>query len=171
MTVKVDKELVMYYLENNKDTMTLEEITSFAGLFKTYKMIDEAIEGDYKKNKKEVLRYENSIYNINDKVLSNKERIDLEFKRLTNKINNRIDLSEDEKDKLIKQLCVLIDMSENEKYYEYIKKEISIIQAQLGLDNTFLSSAYEVFLEKYQEIYEKINNNDQKYEFNFLKRK
>lgn len=170
MAVKVDKKLVLDYLEENKDVLSLEEITCLAGLFKTYKMVDEAIEGKYEKNRNEVLRYEDSIYNIDDKVLSNKERIELEFKRIMNAINVNINLTEEDKDELIRQIFGLIDLFENDKYYEYIKKEISVIQSCLGLENTFLCSAYEVFLEKYKEIYEYINNNDYKIELNFIKR-
>ena len=35
----------------------------------------------------------------------------------------------------------------------YAKKQISILQAKLGLKNTFFLSAYEAFLEQYRNIY------------------
>jgi len=160
MAVTVDKNLVLNYLESNKENMSLEEISSLAGLFKTYQMIHEAVEGNYEKNKNEVLRYEDYIYNLDGKVLSNKDRIALELRRIKNKIDGNIELSEIQKETLKKELDELIEISSNEKYNEYVKKEISILQSKLGLENTFLSSAYEAFLEKYTIIYEEFKEED-----------
>lgn len=149
MNYNIDKYQFLNFINNNKGILSIEEISCLANLYKTYELVNKATNGKYYQNKQKIERYENYIYTFNDKVLSNKDRIELELKRITKKNKSNKESSQEQKNEIEKEIKKLNNLKYNDNYTNYIKRKISILHAKLGIENTFLGAAYEAFVELY----------------------
>ena len=95
---------------------------------------------------------ERKAYTLNNRTLSNKERICLEIKRIKYKIKE----TKPDRD-MIRTIIFLDNLSKKDIYNDksivnYIKKEIVKLQALLNLNITFFSAAKEAFIEENLKI-------------------
>ena len=95
-------------------------------------------------------KYEDKIYTIDGNLLNDKERIKYELKNIDN-----IGIKQGNKyAKEIKDLIQKFDnIKDDEDLIFYIKKQISMIQAKLGIRITFYYAAYVAFLDIYKNLY------------------
>ncbi len=114
--------------------------------------------------KRKINEQEDRIYTINDKQLTQKERITLELKNILRYINkNGERISSSTKKRVLDELNELNTISKrnennmtNQDMINYFKKRISILQAYLGMNIKFFNAALEVFDE--QILMSKINS-------------
>ena len=145
-----DKELFFKYLKQAKAEG--KDLSYIYRLYKNFDLINSITNGDIKSNLSKLRKFEDSIYTINGKVLNDSKRIKIELENIYSKVN---EISNKE---LFLEVVNLEDklgsMNLNDDVAQiYAKKQISILQAKLGLKNTFFLSAYEAFLEQYRNIY------------------
>ena len=111
-----------------------------------YDLISEITDGKIEENKNQLREYEDKIYTIDGRILSSAERIDLSIAAIREVIDSKkydmLNFYEDIK--VIKDLDL-----RDEKNVSYAKKKISIMQAKLGLKNTFFYGSYLAFNEIY----------------------
>lgn len=166
-----DKE--KFFKEMKDGKISKKSVVELYRLYKVYNLIKLVLE---KNGKESIEKLEDEIYTIDNKVLNDKERIVLELSNITDKLNNVSDnILKNEinitLDKLKLELEEL-DLSDKTVLF-YFKKNISLLQAKLGVENTFLLATYESFLESYRNMciknlsnksYNLIKNSEYKYE-------
>lgn len=141
----IDINVIKDYLNHENNKLRLK---SFLRLYSNYSKLA-------KFNKEELKSFENEIYNIDGKTLSDKEKIRKEIvtikvelkknnnKEITNYVNNILADVE---------LIINYDDATFNGYISYLKKCICEIQSVLNLDINFYSSSCELFREEYQDI-------------------
>jgi len=154
-----DKDIFFNYINNYK--LKTEDVACLMRLYRVYILVNELKKENPDKSSDILNQYEDKIYTVDGKKIPEMKRIELEISKISKKLiekNNTITgvnkIQEDinELKKLLKDLSSI-----DKSLLEYIKKKISVMQAMLGLNNTFLESAYEAFLEKYRTISTTIN--------------
>lgn len=147
---ELDINLIKKYVYNDNSVST-EDKMLFVSLFNFYRKANRLNSLESIKN--ELNNYEYKIYNIDNKKMTEEEKIRLEIERIKRaKVTNpEVKHTVDETIKEIEELL-------NNKLYfsdsilQYIKKKIVELQILLKLDITFLQSAYDLFLEKYNNL-------------------
>ena len=147
---EIDINLIKKYVYNDNSVST-EDKMLFVSLFNFYKKANRLNSLESIKN--ELNNYEYKIYNIDNKKMTEEEKIRLEIERIKRAkvTNSEVKHTVDETIKEIEELL-------NNKLYfsdsilQYIKKKIVELQILLKLDITFLQSAYDLFLEKYNNL-------------------
>lgn len=141
--------------------------TSFIRLYKMYVLTEKIIEKDPINANKILEEYEEKVYTIGDKKIPKIKRIELEIKRISKYIekNDSITLEQIksmtfELNKIKDMLKQIDELEIDNSLLEYIKKRISVMQAALGLNNTFLKETHDVFIENYRNLYINNINND-----------
>ena len=147
---ELDINLIKEYIYND-NLVSTEDKLLFVSLFNFYKKANrlnhlEDIEEELKK-------YEKKIYNIDDKEITEEDKIRLELVRI-----KRVKVINPEVKQTVNEIIKEIEELLNNKLYfsdsilEYIKKKIVELQILLKLDITFLKSAYDLFNEKYNNL-------------------
>lgn len=166
--IEVDKKIILDYVKNNK--LELHELKCYSNLYHNYDFVINLL----KKNDDiydVLMDYENKIYTVNGKVMTENQKVDYELRRLDKKLVQLKDnMTSSEFDSISDEIIVLKRIyadyirNNDKTTLHYIKKSISLLQARLGLKNYFLLSAYDVFLEKYMDLF--VNNKKYKLENN-----
>ena len=146
----LDINLIKKYIYNNNSVSTEDKLL-FVSLFNFYKKANRlnAIKGI----DNELDAYEYKIYNFGEKRITEKDKIRLELERIKSvKI-----VSVEIKEIVNSTIMEIEELLSNKLYFsdsivEYIKKKIVELQILLKLDITFLKSAYDLFLEKYNNL-------------------
>ena len=147
---ELDIKLIKNYMYNN-NLISSEEKLLFASLFNFYKKVNKLY--SFNTVREELKNYENKIYNIDDKMLTEEEKIRLEIERIKRaKVSSpKVKCIVDETIKEIEELL-------NNKLYfsesivEYIKKKIVELQILLKINITFFQAAYDLFEGKYNNL-------------------
>ena len=140
-----ENESIQNYLilKKEMEEKGIDYKTDVFNLYNTYKLLNDK----FKDNTELMNEYEDKIYTVDGKKLNQMERIDLELNNIIKILNNtNIHLTDEELFylySLIKEIRIMKD--ENLSSIEFYKKELSKIQARLGMKNTFLKATYEVF--------------------------
>lgn len=151
--MKIDKELLMNYLIYSKEDQYI------LNLYKIYSLSDKITNHDIYKEKNILDNYEDEIYKVKDKVLTEKERIFFEFRRIvnqysaSNKKNKTINKELDSLITLIKQ-C---NFDDSNSVLE-VKQKISILEARLNISINYFYSASVAFLDIYNSINDDLIN-------------
>lgn len=171
-----DKDIFLNYINNNK--LRTEDVAYLMKLYRIYILVSELKKEHSDKNENFLSQYEDKIYTVDGKIIPEIKRIELEISKINKKLlDKKTDISN--VDKLKKEINeiknLLKDLSLVDKFLlEYIKKKISVMQAMLGLNNTFLEATYMAFLEEYRNINISINSineeKDDDYELDFMKK-
>lgn len=152
------------------DSKNLEssDNTSIIRLYKIYILIEKIIEKDPINADKILKEFEEKVYTIGDKKIPKTKRIELELTKISKSIakNDNQGLSpiklknmNDEIEKIYSMLKQSEDSEIDEELLGYMKKRISVMQAALGLNNTFIKETHDVFIENYRNLYiNSINN-------------
>lgn len=155
--INVEKNFLLDFVKKNK--LDFNELSGLVNLYKSYLFVSELKENSVNQEKT-LLDYENEIYRVNGKTMTEVQKIEFEFQRLDKKFEIfRKNMSPAEIEIITGEILNLKKIfSEYSNNFDsvtlhYIKKNISVIQAKLGLRNYFLSDAYDAFLEKYMNIY------------------
>lgn len=148
----IDKEMFLNFLKNNKEKISFKDLVCLVRLYSNYNLVNEITNGNYEQEI--IKKYEDYIYTINDLVLSDKARIILELKNIRKKLSNNKDIIPEWQEQIENDLFHIENLLNYDKYTNYIKEQLSIIQTLLGLKITFFNSAYELF----NGIYDRINN-------------
>lgn len=161
------------FLQEIKDgAFSKNSIVELYRLYKIYNLINIVLQ---KTGRASVEKLEDAIYTVDNKVLSDKDRIVLELSNITDQLNNINDGNlrneVDLKLNTLKNELEELDLSDKTVLL-YFKKNISLLQAKLGIENTFLLAAFEAFLELYRNLsikqlqnknYKLIQNSEYKY--------
>lgn len=159
--MEIKEELLLNYLwdlqnyRKHDKSSSLFELNALSNLYRNYCNIQDFLDVNEIKNKNILLNYEDDIYTIDGKMLNQVQRVEFELNRIEIEFNG---LYSDILEMLKKMLLEYIE-NEDKELLNYIKKEISYLQAGCDLDNNFLLASYEVFFEKYRNIY--INSQDE----------
>lgn len=159
--MKIDKELLMNYMITSKENQYI------LNLYKIYSLSDKITNHDIYKEKNILDTYENEIYKVKDKVLTERERIFFELRRIinqysiSNKKNKTIDKELDSLISLIKQ-CNFNDLNSILE----VKQKISILEAKLNISINYFYSASTAFLNIYNSIDADLLNKFNNYNFN-----
>lgn len=147
---EIEKNILKEYINNNKDSNN--DVGYIYRLYKNYALISKYINKYPTNAESDLQKLENDVYTINNKVLSEPDKLKIEFNRI---FNNQEKLSIEDDQKLLE----LYDLYEKDSYLDndlrlqYLKKQISILQAKLGLENNFFLATYIAFIELYNNIY------------------
>ena len=158
--MNIDKKFLKSLLLDSKDNAYLYD------LYKIYDLCSQATNNNIFKGRKILDAFEDKIYTIKGKTLSQKERILLELNKIIESIskNHSSDLNSVVEGELL-DLITLIDKSSldsaQQRKYDSIKEKIVVIEARLHLPISFLYSGAITFLNKYESAY--INNRFSKY--------
>lgn len=147
---ELDINLIKEYIYKD-NFVKPEEKLLFISLFNFYKKANrlnffQSIEDELKK-------YEDKIYNIDNKTLTEEEKLRLEIEKI-----KRIRITDPEIKQIVDQTIKEIENLLNDKLYfsndviDYIKKKIIELQIVLKLDITFFKAAYDLFKEKYDNL-------------------
>ena len=179
-----DKQLFFDYLKNNN--ISKDELIYLIRLYKVYSLVEKITN---KKGEQILQYYERKIYTIDGKTMSDVKKVQLELynieKSLKIKSNDIDKFDLDFINYMLADLknILLLEKNIDKELIEYMKKQISIIQAKIGLSNTFFSATRDAFLEEYRNIninfyFNKYNNkynytqiDEIKYNDNNLKKK
>ena len=158
--IDVDKKVLLDCIKNSD--LGVNDLICYSNLYQNYNFVLNLLEKN-NDDFKILLDYENKIYTINGKAMTEEQKIDYEFSRIDKKkLNVQEKLGSSEYEIIYKEILVLKKIydeylkSKDKATLQYIKKSISLLQARIGLKNYFLIAAYDVFLEKYMDVY--INN-------------
>lgn len=158
-----DKKTII--AENVKKYIKLsDDEESFRAIVNLYRKYYSLVEP--KKDLKDLLvQYENQIYEIDGKVMSEKDRIKLEI----NKISKKIEEMEEgiKKNDLTNEINTYKAISEYNDdvfsgYIDYIKDNLVYMQAGLGLKITFYTSAIDIFEKIYANKIKAFSENPDK---------
>lgn len=147
--MKIDKSFLIEHILKSKDNAYVLD------LYKIYELCSRATNNIFKH--KDILdALEDKIYTINGKVLSQKERVTLELKKII-KEYSKCDVEKVKADVAgeLNALIIFMDNNEsnNKRYYEKLKQKISIIEAKLHIPINFLYGASVSFLNIYESEY------------------
>jgi len=164
--MEFDKNLFMDYLKDVKNKKNDDYIYLYR-LFNNYKITEKILSENSNSGYELLKKAEDLIYTVNGKQLSDKKRIEYELYKILENLEK--DTSNYKKMSeilgLINEIKTL-DLNQEEMVL-YAKKKITLIQAKLGLKNTFFIASHQLFLEKYMNIcmnndYENIYINEKK---------
>ena len=141
------------FLQQIKDgAFSKNSLSELYRLYKIYNLINIVLE---KNGRASVEKLEDAIYTVDNKVLSDKDRIVLELSNLSDQLininDNRLRQDIDLKLNTLNNELDELDLSDKAVLL-YFKKNISLLQAKLGMENTFLLAAFESFLELYRNL-------------------
>ena len=149
--MNIDNTFLKEYFLNEKDS------TYLINLYKIYELCNKSVK-NIKKNKQFFDYLEDKIYTVNGKVLTQKERIIFEVKRVYKVIEKITNF--DKKMKYLGELEAVVLILENgnnqAKTYEMIKQKLAVLEAKLNISINFLYSASIAFMNLYDSAY--INN-------------
>lgn len=155
--IDIDKKVLLNCIKNSD--LNVSDLACYSNLYQNYNFILTLLEKN-NDNFKVLVDYENKIYTINGKVMTEEQKIDYEFNRIDKKMYEiKENLVSSEYEIIYKDILVLKRIydeylkNKDRTTLHYIKKSISLLQARMGLKNYFLISAYDVFLEKYMDVY------------------
>lgn len=154
--MEFDKNKFLEYLKEEKKSNN--NLKYLYNLYKTYDLTESIIKKQGNEGKQFIQKQEDEIYNIKNKPLTEKQKIEYELVNIGKKIKlNDINNTNEINALYDEYLDLLIYTKDNNlndsMNIEYIKKQISILQAKLGLKNTFFLSAHDSFLELYRNVY------------------
>ncbi len=143
----IDKPFLVKYLLKSKENAYLLE------LYKIYELCSKITNNNILKRKKILDSLEDKIYTINGKVLSQKERVALELKRIIKEFSKC--QNEKVKNDIAAELNALIifmdsNESDTKKYYAILKQKIAVIEAKLNININFFYAASMAFLDRYE---------------------
>jgi len=168
MINEIDKEFLLSRLKN----MNPSDASCLVRLYKVYCLVSK-IKEENSENFDEVMdEYDNMFFTIDGTKLSRKKRIYMSLYKIAEKLDEK-----DESYSMVvkffresmeifkkiqfKNLSTSNGKDENFLMYEYLKERISVMQACLGLNNTFLKSSYNAFIKAYNSLYySNINSNN-----------
>ena len=131
-------------------------------LYRACNTILKITDDDPIKNNKKLKELEDSIYTYDGIVLSDKVRIKIEIENILSMISNIQNDNSNTYSDVIKLVNTIneFDLNNSDDVKE-AKKQISIVQAKLGLKTNFYLATYEAFKDTYDKLeYDnKINNN------------
>ena len=157
----------------------INESSYLEGLYNVFNMTYKLIDGDIEGNIELLKKLENDIYTINNKILSDQERLAIEIRKIIN-VNEKNPNSKN-KDVIDKKLANFLELMDEifdkeidenyiiEAYKEKfnnvkkdaifsIKKKIVIIESELNIPINFFEAASYAFLDlykKYRNMYKK----------------
>lgn len=152
----VDINVVRDYLMSEDDNVKLR---SFLRLYSNYFKIN-------KFSYDELQEFENEIYTIDGRVLTEKEKIKKECSLIEAAMKNVNDESiKDYVKRALKDIKAIEDYDDNvfEGYIPYLKKSICILQALLKLDINFYNTSYELFYNEYSSVKKNIKKDNNIY--------
>ncbi len=148
--LELDINLIKEYIY--KDNLVKpEEKILFISLFNFYKKANKL--NSFQSIEDELKKYEDKIYNIDNKTLTEEEKLRLEIEKI-----KRIRITDPEIKQIVDRTIKEIENLLNDKLYfsndviDYIKKKIIELQIVLKLDITFFKAAYDLFKEKYDNL-------------------
>ena len=142
---KVNEKILAKYIKKNPDKAKyiLKMYMNYSKVLKLIKSEDMSI----------LKTLEDKVYTVGGKVLGDKERLDLELINILSKISKSSnDGFDSELYKDVLNIKADFNNDTSELKVEYLKKQLSVIQAKLGMDMTFFQSSYNAFLEVYYNI-------------------
>lgn len=150
-----DKDIFFDYIKNYK--LRTSDVSYLMRLYRIYILVDELKKIDSERGEAVLSKCEDVIYTINGKKIPEIKRIELEVSKISKKLNDnkqntKINNDISEIKKILKNISL-----DDKNIVEYVKKKISVMQAMLGINNTFLEESYKVFLEEYRSIIISIN--------------
>ena len=153
----IDIRIIKKYLMTEKDELKLK---SFLRLYSNYSKL-----ANFNQNQLE--SFENEIYTIGNRSLSDKEKIKKEIitiKAAIKKCNDKkvVDYVND----ILNDIELIINYDDNvfEGYIPYLKKCICELQSILKLDINFYNTSCELFYNEYENVKNLILN---KYKYNY----
>lgn len=167
----------MEYIDTKKMSNLLKELEvkeqkKYINLYKYYDLINNKynIKSDIDMDNNynyygDLEKLEDKVYTINRKLLSDDERIILEIKSIASYLEKNIDKLPSDLVSYVfeelKELNELIHDGElkNSNMIDYFKKQISLLQASLGLKIKFYNAALEVFDEQIKLLMAKTDDN------------
>lgn len=147
---ELDINLIKEYIYKD-NSVKPEEKLLFISLFNFYKKANRL--NSFQSIEDELKKYEDKIYNIDNKTLTEEEKLRLEIEKI-----KRIRITDPEIKQIVDQTIKEIENLLNDKLYfsndviDYIKKKIIELQIVLKLDITFFKAAYDLFKEKYDNL-------------------
>lgn len=129
-------------------------------LYKTYLLVSNYVKGDITLNKENIDKLEDRIYTANGKVLSENDRIKLEFSRIIKKVKETNLIKQKEVSSYIDLLTSLFNDNLSDDVILYIKKIISLLQVMLDMPNSFLYATCLTFKEEYRNYEMNTYDND-----------
>lgn len=153
--MRFDKNKFFNYLKEEKKLNN--NLTYLYNLYKTYALTQGIIEKMGNDGRSFIKKQEDKIYDIDNKILTEQERINYELVNIGKKIKlnsaNDIKVMNDVYEDYLDLLAYSKNSNFNDSLnIEYLKKQISILQAKFGLKNTFFLSAHDSFLELYRNL-------------------
>lgn len=148
--LELDINLIKEYIYKD-NFVKPEEKLIFISLFNFYKKANKL--NSFQSIEDELKKYEDKIYNIDNKTLTEEEKLRLEIEKI-----KRIRITDPEIKQIVDQTIKEIENLLNDKLYfsndviDYIKKKIIELQIVLKLDITFFKAAYDLFKEKYDNL-------------------
>lgn len=148
--LELDINLIKEYIYKDNFVKPEEKIL-FISLFNFYKKANKL--NSFQSIEDELKKYEDKIYNIDNKTLTEEEKLRLEIEKI-----KRIRITDPEIKQIVDQTIKEIENLLNDKLYfsndviDYIKKKIIELQIFLKLDITFFKAAYDLFKEKYDNL-------------------
>lgn len=148
--LELDINLIKEYIYKDNFVKPEEKIL-FISLFNFYKKANKL--NSFQSIEDELKKYEDKIYNIDNKTLTEEEKLRLEIEKI-----KRIRITDPEIKQIVDQTIKKIENLLNDKLYfsndviDYIKKKIIELQIFLKLDITFFKAAYDLFKEKYDNL-------------------
>lgn len=148
--LELDINLIKEYIYKDNFVKPEEKIL-FISLFNFYKKANKL--NSFQSIEDELKKYEDKIYNIDNKTLTEEEKLRLEIEKI-----KRIRITDPEIKQIVDQTIKEIENLLNDKLYfsndviDYIKKKIIELQIVLKLDITFFKAAYDLFKEKYDNL-------------------
>ena len=146
----LDINLIKKYIYNDNLASTEEKLL-FVSLFNFYKKTNRL--NKLEDVEDELNNYECKIYNVDDKKITEEDKIRLEIERI-----KRVKVTNPEIKHILEETIKEIEELLNNKLYfsdsiiQYIKKKIVELQILLKLDITFFKAAYDLFTEKYNNL-------------------
>lgn len=148
--LELDINLIKEYIYKDNFVKPEEKIL-FISLFNFYKKANKL--NSFQSIEDELKKYEDKIYNIDNKTLTEEEKLRLEIEKI-----KRIRITDPEIKQIVDRTIKEIENLLNDKLYfsndviDYIKKKIIELQIVLKLDITFFKAAYDLFKEKYDNL-------------------
>lgn len=145
--MKFDKEIFLDYFKNG-DLSESDKIYIYR-LYKTFNLVNSITNGQIEENKIQLRQFENKIYNINGVVFSESEKLKFSLDTVCDALK-KMNKENNQHDSLYTEIETIKELDlRDDKNIGYAKKKISIMQAKLGLNNTFFYEACQAFEEIY----------------------
>lgn len=158
MDIAFDKNILIEYIKENKDDKF--NIYCVNVLYKNYNLINRLTNNDPISKLKMLNELEDYIYTINGKKIDDIKRILLELSIIKKSLKNK---------EINKDIIFQIDLLKNsvnelnyytpEKVFD-VKKQVSILQAKLGIKPSFLFASYCAFEDIYKSLLIKRETNE-----------